>query len=523
MSEIDAEPIAVESLDIIRLVLQFLKENGLTRSLQTLQTESNVSLNSVENFVSFMADVHTGKWERVLSQTSLMQLPSEKMTSIYEQVVFELLEAREIDLAREILLTTEPLLLLKQEQPQRFFKLEQLCRKKNFDPIQAYEMGNCKDRRRRDIAESLISEVHVFSSSRLLALVGQAARYEKVNKLSHHGGSYNILNVGVDVLRRETEEKLPTKQTGQIMFGLSSYPQTVVFSPDGQNLVTGSYDGFIEVWNFENCKLRSDLDYQAKDDLMMHEDAVLCSAFTEDAEYLATGSKDGMIKVWTLSTGVCKKSIIKAHPLGITSLNFSRDGTHLLSTSFDGNLRLHGLKSGKTLKEFRGHSSFVNCALFGKDNVHIFSASSDGTVRLWDRRTSECVMTYRLCNVAGVATKDLRVHTLQLMPNNPDHVMIVVKSSHVFIVSIQGKLIRSFYGGRHMGGEFLCATVSPRGKWIYCIGEDSIMYMFDATTGQLENFLRISDCEEVIGIAHHPFLNLVCTITDHGQLRLWRP
>ena len=109
------------------------------------------------------------------------------------------------------------------------------------------------------------------------------------------------------------------------------------------------------------------------------------------------------------------------------------------------------------------------------------------------------------------------------MPNNPDHVMIVVKSSHVFIVSIQGKLIRSFYGGRHMGGEFLCATVSPRGKWIYCIGEDSIMYMFDATTGQLENFLRISDCEEVIGIAHHPFLNLVCTITDHGQLRLWSP
>ena len=43
---------------------------------------------------------------------------------------------------------------------------------------------------------------------------------------------------------------------------------------------------------------------------------------------------------------------------------------------------MHGLKSGKTLKEFRGHTSFVNQAIFLPDAPNILSASSDGSVKV---------------------------------------------------------------------------------------------------------------------------------------------
>ena len=47
-----------------------------------------------------------------------------------------------------------------------------------------------------------------------------------------------------------------------------------------------------------------------------------------------------------------------------------------------GLFRIHGLKSGKLLKEFRGHTSFVNDTMFTGDGHFIASASSDGTVKV---------------------------------------------------------------------------------------------------------------------------------------------
>ena len=68
----------------------------------------------------------------------------------------------------------------------------------------------------------------------------------------------------------------------------------------------------------------------------------------------------------------------------MTSLEFSRDSGQLLSASYDMTIRIHGLKSGKTLKEFRGHTSFVNMAMFVPDSPHVVSASSDGSVKVME-------------------------------------------------------------------------------------------------------------------------------------------
>lgn len=492
------------------------------KAMREVELQSDVSLNTVDSIESFQGDILAGRWDSVLQQVASLKIPHEKAMFLYEQVILECLEIGERELAKELLRTTQPMLMLKTEQPVRYLKLEQLCIRPFFTAADAYEMGSSKERRRQELAEALISEVTVVPPSRLLSLLGQALRYQQSQGLLPKGSSFDLFSGGRRAIKKDVDEKVPRKQAGQIRFSTESHPETAIFSPDGMSLMTGSIDGFIELWDCDTCKLRKDLEYQSKDELMMHEEAVLCSSFSRDGEYLATGAQSGQLKVWKVSTGLCVKRFNQAHLQGLTSVAFARDGTLLLTSSFDQSARIHGLKSGKTLKEFRGHTSYVNTAAFTKDGSNILTGSSDGTIKLWEVRTTDCLVTFRPGMLPGAVAREHTIHTIQLMPNNPDQIFVCTKSSQAYLMTIHGQVIRTFSSGKQTGADFVCATVSPQGKFFYCVGEDGILYAFDVAAGLLENVMQVSD-REVIGIAHHPLRSVVATITDDGQLKLWKP
>ncbi|TDH68059.1 hypothetical protein CCR75_004196 [Bremia lactucae] len=522
--ESTSQELDVPSSDAIRLILQFLRENRLFRAMRALQEESQVRLNAIESVDALVSDISHGRWDRVLQQTTMLECNTTSMMELYELVALEMMEAQERDVAMEMLRTTPALVAMKQTQPERYLRLETLVELADFDSSKVYA-NRSKQKRRDDVAQLFRNEVATVAPSRLLVLIGQALKWQQLQGLVPPGGNLDIFQGREKENVVDRTEKLVRKPAGKIKFSKTSMPFCAQFTRNGRMLVTGSKDGFIEVWDFETCKLRKDLEYQAKDELMMHANSVTAIACSLDGELLATASDDGQVKVWKLATGSCLRRFDSAHHEGIQSITFSRDGSQLLTASFDHLVRIHGLKSGNTLKEFRGHQSYVHVAFFVSNGNKVLSVSSDGTLKLWDAKTTECLKTMPV-RTESFPT-DVEIVNAVVVPSvsgSGEDVIICTRTSSMLRVSKEGKVLLTYKGDpldENKSGHFVACTLSMHGKWLYGVTDKGFVVSFATKTGEHEMAMQICNAD-AFGIAHHPHRNIVATFGSDRYVRLWK-
>jgi WD40 repeat protein len=130
------------------------------------------------------------------------------------------------------------------------------------------------------------------------------------------------------------------------------------------------------------------------------QDKVSSLVFSPDGSSLASGSQDGSIMLWDWRNGQSIGIPLGGFTAKFSALSYSPDGTILASGTEDGLLFLWDVQSGQVLgKPFKVGVDPIEGLAFSSDGKYLYTASANGEVSTWDVDFESWVI--RACNLAG--------------------------------------------------------------------------------------------------------------------------
>jgi small GTP-binding protein len=172
--------------------------------------------------------------------------------------------------------------------------------------------------------------------------------------------------------------------SGQLLrtlIGHDAAVSSVATTPDGQHVISGSFDATIRVWECDSGRLLRVL--------RGHAASVLIVRVTASGRYIVSGSGDGTVRIWDVSTGQCR-NVLSGHDAPVDALAITPDGQRVMSGGRDATIRAWDLLSGQCIWVLESHTGPVVDIAISPNNERAISSSLDGTLRVWDLRNGGC-------------------------------------------------------------------------------------------------------------------------------------
>lgn len=196
-----------------------------------------------------------------------------------------------------------------------------------------------------------------------------------------------------------------------------------------------------------------------------HQSDVWAVRFFPDNRTMASCSVDGTLKIFSRQDGRILK--VLSHPVGVTNLDISADGSRIATSSYDGNVRIWDARSGQLLRTLKGHAGTSWAVQFSPDARLLISCGEDKTIRIWD--------------AAG------------------------------------GRLLRVLQGHTRNVWD---ARFSPDGKTIASGGFDGKVRIWDAATGRLLQTIS-GHTQAVVALAFSHDGRMLATASDDKTIKVW--
>ena len=274
---------------------------------------------------------------------------------------------------------------------------------------------------------------------------------------------------------------------------------SVAFSPDGQRIVTGSWDGTAKIWEVASGRELFTL---------KGNDAIWSVAFSRDGQRIVTGSRDATAKVWQATSGR-ELLTFRGHSDAIWSVAFSPDGRRIATASMDKTAKVWEAASGRELLTLTEHSGQVDSVAFSADGRWIATASEDKTAKVWDASNGHEVLT-------------LRGHSAQIwsVAFSPDGQRIVTGSKDATAKvwdAAKGNELLTLKGHKNL---VFSVAFSPNGQRIVSASVDQTAKVWDAANGN-ELFTLKEHSGQVNSVAFSPDGQRIVTGSQDATAKVW--
>jgi len=243
-----------------------------------------------------------------------------------------------------------------------------------------------------------------------------------------------------------------------------------------------------------------------------HTDMVSSVEFSRDGQHIVTASDDKTARIWDTQTYSQAGDPLTGHTDAVRSASFSLDGKLVVSASYDGTVRIWNAKSKaheQVGKPFTGHGhNGVWEALFLPNGKHVVSASH-GSILFWDTAThAEIAMPlynpgYRFAispdgSCIALATED-DSHTLEIRAIPTGAQIGQLLTGHTSSVT--------------------AVAFSPDSQHIVTSASDHTLRTWDAKTGALINVMDVTD-DSVHGIRFYLDDRHIMTLREY-DIQFW--
>jgi len=252
-----------------------------------------------------------------------------------------------------------------------------------------------------------------------------------------------------------------------VLEGHGDQVDSVAFSPDGQTLLTGSWDNTAKIWNAA--------DGTAIHTLSEPTDWITSVAFSPDGTKAITGGWDSSVIIWDTATGA---KVLRVNPPtgGVTTVGFSRDGTRFfagIGTTRGG--RIYDFTTGQELVQLATtNRTLILDAAYSLNDAEIATSEGKGVVEFRDAQTAALVRT-----LSGHGES---VSAVDFHPLDATRFLTASYDGTAKIWDLTTAQTLFTLSGHQ--GPVTDAVFSPDGKWVATAGLDTTVVFWNASTGE---------------------------------------